>query len=165
MKMRKISIGELLSKQFKKGEFQRYDIIAKYLFINAFMADGCKDDFTFDLYSDMAKARGRRGKRKSFIKMIRSFLKDGFLSEYPLIVKKNYYMCGGSHRLACCMWFDINKIPMVFHEGSKKKKDLFSMGWLNNNGLGKYFELLEKNKVILFEKFKVNEYNQYKKVV
>ena len=159
MIMQKINIGKLLSKQFKDGQFQRYDAIAKYLFIDGFMANGCKDNFKFDLYKDMAMARGRKGKRKSFIKIINSFLKDGFISDYPLIVKSNFYMCGGSHRLACCMWLDINDIPMKFHDGTKKKKDLFSEAWIKSNGLDQYWDQLEKTKNILFEKFKVDEYN------
>ena len=159
MIMQKINIGKLLSKQFKDGRFQRYDAIAKYLFIDEFMADGCKDDFEFDLYKDMAEARGRKGKRKSFIKVIKSFLKDGFISDYPLIVKANFYMCGGSHRLACCMWFDIKEIPMQFHDGDKNKKELFSELWIKNNGINKYWDKIEKTKNILFEKFKVDEYN------
>ena len=57
------------------------------------------------------------------------------------------------------MWFDITEIPIAFHEGSQKKKDLFSKEWLIKNGLEHYVSHLEWTRDKLFEKFKVDEYH------
>ena len=127
--MKRVKIKELLGKQYKKDKFQRYDVVIRYMFIEQYYYENKSENFNYDLYMKLAKERGKPGKRDSFIQMINSFEKDGYLEKYPLVIKPNFTMCGGSHRLACCFWFNIDEVPVHVHKSSKNKV-LFTKKWL-----------------------------------
>jgi hypothetical protein len=153
--MDSIKTGKLLSKQNKDGVFQRYDIIAKYLFVKEFYDSGKDASFDFPLYNRMAEANGRKGKFKSFLKLIKSFEKHGFKEEFPFIIKDNLYMCGGSHRMACCLWFDIKRVPIKFHD-NPKKKSLFNEKWMAKHGFEEVLPSLKKERKRIFEYYGYN---------
>jgi len=153
--MEYIGIGDLLSKQFKDGLFMRYDVVVRYLFIKKFYSKNKPKNFNFKLYNRLAKARGRSGKRGRFIELISSFEKNGFLEKYPLIVKRNFCMCGGSHRLACCLWFNIKKVPIEFNKKNNKIKQLFTKEWLLKKGFEDVMPKLDRFKNNIFSKFNV----------
>lgn len=152
--MKKIKVAELFAKQHRKRKFLRYDIIVRYLFIEKYYKENKPEDFNFDLYIRLAKARGKPGKRDNFIKMINSFERDGYLEKYPIVIKPNFCMCGGSHRLACCLWFEIEEIPIQIHKSSKMKV-LFTKKWLLNKGFDDVMPYLDETKDFLFEKWKI----------
>jgi len=152
--MKRIKIAELLGKQFKNGKFLRYDVIIRYMFIEQYYKEDKPDDFNYDLYMRQAKSRGKSGKRDSFIKMIKSFEKDGYLDKYPMMIKPNFCMCGGSHRLACCFWFDIDEVPVHIHKSSRSKV-LFPKKWLLSKGFEDVMPMLDKVKDDLFEKWQI----------
>jgi hypothetical protein len=152
--VKKIKIKDLLGKQFKKDNFLRYDVIIRYLFIEQYYYEKKPNDFNDDLYMRLAKARGKSGKRDSFIEMINSFEKNGFLDKYPLVIKPNFCMCGGGHRLACCFWFDIDEVPIHIHKSSNNKV-LFTKKWLLSKGFEDVMPMLDEVKEFLFTKWQI----------
>jgi len=163
--MKYIDTGKLLYKQFKNNEFLRYDVIVRYLFIREFYIKGKPENFEHGLYNKLVKARGKKNKRNEFIKLIASFEKDGFLEKYPLVVKRNLCMCGGSHRMACCLWFNIKKVPIIFNKKDNKIKQLFTEKWMIEKGFDDIMPKLKYFKNIFFYQFDVNGNDKHKKII
>jgi len=141
--------------QFNKGKFWRYDVIVKYMFIELYFKNGKPDDLSFDLYDKLYKgiSKTKRIKSEDFAPLILSFEEKGYDEEWPISVGRNgKYICGGSHRLACCLWFDIGKIPIETHPKCKRKPDRFSGHWMRNHGLREAMPEIKLVKRKIFDK-------------
>lgn len=126
-----------MKSQFNNGKFWRYDVIVKYMFMELYYNRGKPDSIEFDLYDKLYKgiSKTKRIKAEDFILLILSFEEKGYDQEWPISVgRKGRYICGGSHRLACCLWFNIDKIPIETHPKCKRKPDRFSGHWMRNHG-------------------------------
>ena len=146
-----ISIKKLLSKQFKKNNFCRYDIVLRYLFIEGFYKSGESSEFDYEPYDLMLKGRGRKYDPRDFMRIIKSFEKYGFNKEYPIVLDSEKIMRNGAHRVACCLWFNIDKIPFRINE-RKEGRLVFNTKWMSKHGLEDQLPLLEKTKSKLFKK-------------
>ncbi|HUU88497.1 MAG TPA: hypothetical protein VMX17_12200 [Candidatus Glassbacteria bacterium] len=127
----------LMKKQFFMGKFWRYDVIVKYMFIDSFYRNDKTTDFDCTSYDKLYKgiSKNKRIKAEDFVPLILSFEKIGYDANYPINVgKKGRYLCGGSHRLACCLWFNIKKIPVVIHPKCTRKPERFSGSWMRKKG-------------------------------
>jgi len=71
----------------------------------------------------------------------------------------DYRMCGGNHRTACCLWFDIREIPVYipekFYDVCKKKKRCWDKKWLISHGLKSKIHLLDKIKKNIFDRLEI----------
>ena len=135
--MNTISTKKLMKKQFFNGRFWRYDVIVKYMFIEEFYKQDKPDDFDFDLYNKLylGISKIKRIKTEDFIPLIYSFEEKGYDPDWPINVgKKEYYLCGGSHRFALALWHDINEIPIDLHPKCKRKPDRFNGRWMKKHG-------------------------------
>jgi len=157
MEKKYIDLGYFLSKQFKDGKFYRYDLMVRYLFVKNFYANNCPKKFRYKLYSKFYKYRKVDERSDKFIKIIKSFEKNGFVEEYKpyIIMNNNYKMCGGNHRTACCLWFNIKTIPVYipekFYDVCKRKKRCWDKDWLISHDLGKEYNKLEKLRKKIFK--------------
>ena len=77
-------------------------------------------------------------------------IKSGFDKLYPIKVFKNGELKDGSHRIACSLYFNINKIPITYL--NTNKNIVYLLKWFKeNNFTKKEIELIEQkyNNVIL----------------
>ena len=161
MEKRYINIEDFLSRQFNKKGFYRYDLMIRYLFIKRFYGSSQHDDFTNDLYSKFYKYRKIKERSRKFVKIIKSFEENGFVEDYKpfMVMNDDYKMCGGNHRTACCLWFDIRKIPVYipddFYSACKRKKRQWNKKWLISHGLSDYIPKLEKVRIKIFKKMRI----------
>ena len=147
----KIKIGKLLNKQFDDNKFVRYDLIIKYLFIEKFYNDGKPEKFKFKLYNKLIKARHRKYNKDNFISIIKSFEKNGLDKKYPIIIGSDYFIRDGTHRLAACLWFDIDEI--FANKEERKGKKIFTKEWMLKNGFKKKMSLIKNTKSKIFKRF------------
>jgi hypothetical protein len=151
--MKLVDLRFLLSKQFESGKFCKYDIIIRYMFIKAYYKNGEPENFKYKPYSRLALSRDTKDRSKKFVKLIKSFEKDGFGEEYPPIeFSQNHFICGATHRIALCLYFGISKIPYKYNEKCKRKKRRFNKIWLKDNGFSQYVNKIEKTKNEIFKK-------------
>jgi len=132
------------------------DILIK---INAIESYFSTERYGMDLYNKMQQVRvggnlkierEKANNEEKFISLINSFKENGFNDEYPLELNKDYEVFEGSHRLACALYFNIEKVPVVFNEKLWELKYDYSPNWFKNNGLEEHIMILEKMK----EKYK-----------
>jgi hypothetical protein len=148
-----IGCDRLMKKQFFHGKFWRYDVIVKYMFIDSFYKNNKTTNFDCTLYNNLYKgiSKSKRIKAEDFVPLILSFEEIGYDTNYPINVgKKGKYLCGGSHRFACCLWFDIDKIPIVVHPKCTRKPERFSGAWMRKKGFANSMEEVKKVKMEIF---------------
>jgi len=149
--MNYIDLKTILKNQYEKGKFCKYDIIIRYLFVKEFYKQNKPDDFKYKLYSKLSAARGIKDRSKRFIKLIDSFEKKGYDKKYPLEFSKDYHICGGTHRIAICLYLDINEIPFIKNESCKRKRRRFNKKWLEDNGFQNNMQVINRAKNKLFK--------------
>lgn len=97
-------VRELFFQQ-NKLEFQRYDIIVRYLAIENYYK---KNDFGFDLYRKMQAARvGKKWASESvkiFKTLILSYENNGYDTSSEIEIDKNINLVDGSHRMAMAIY-------------------------------------------------------------
>ena len=150
--MEHIDIKEIILEQFEHDSFCKYDIVIRHMFVTEYFHQGKPEDFSHKLYSLLAKASDTKDRTKRFIRLIESFEEKGFDSSYPLEISKDYHVCGGTHRLALCLYMSINQIPFVSNESCKRKKRRFNKKWLKKNGFSKHMKTIEFVKNLMLRK-------------
>ena len=156
-----ISTKKLMKKQFFNGKFWRYDVIVKYMFIEEFYKQDNLDDFTFGLYDKLylGISKAKRIKTDDFIPLIYSFEEKGYDSDWPISVgKKEYYLCGGSHRFALALWHDISSIPIELHPKCKRKPDRFSGKWMKKHDFEDDMPKIRKVRNKIFDKLGIKKW-------
>ena len=126
-----ISPNLLISRQIINGEFNRFDIIVRYLAIHSFINN---DDSGIDLYQRMQNKRGSTAFSrpwKEFQKLISSFNKYGYDNTFPILVNDDLHIVDGAHRLACALYFNIPFIPIKVN--SKLDYSVYSIEWFKEN--------------------------------
>ncbi|NMB97390.1 MAG: ParB N-terminal domain-containing protein, partial [Clostridiaceae bacterium] len=72
-----------------------------------------KNDYGFNIYKKMQNARGQTLHNvERFTELIKSIEKHGFCGESNILVDGNMQLIDGSHRLACALYFDAERIPI-----------------------------------------------------
>ena len=161
MKKKTIHMKDFLSCQFKGDKFYRYDLMVRYLFIRNFYKHECPMRFKDPIYSQFYKHKRVLARSQKFINIIKSFEKLGFSEEYKpyMIMNKEYKMCGGNHRTACCLWFKIDEIPVYipekFYDVCKVKKRCWDKKWLISHGLKDKIPLLDEIKKEIFDRLEI----------
>ncbi len=123
MKLIKVNTKDLLRNCLDSSGFYRMDLVVKYMAIEAFYGD---NDYGFRLYRKLYESKVADGRVKEFKKLIKSVEKNGFIPDerVPITVTGDVRpLDEGSHRIACCLYFGIKKIPV---KPVKKQND----GWL-----------------------------------
>ena len=90
---------------------------------------------------------------EEFISLIQSFEKNGFDDNYPILLNKNFELVDGGHRLACCLYFGIDKIKVSTNEKvfNLAMRD-YSFKWFQDNNLSWLISIIkEKQEVVLNE--------------
>ena len=135
--------AKLLTTQFNRGKFNRYDIIVRYLAIENYFG---KNDYGFELYEKMQEQR--IGKVDNFSwehklkKLIKNTEKNGFYLKKPIIIDSNYQLVDGSHRFAFSLYFEKKEIPVRILY--KKMNITYGIDWFK----GKKFTNKEINLII-----------------
>ena len=140
------SPATLLGMQFKNGVFNRYDVIMRYLSIEK-LEKGL--EAPFDDYDKMQKNRVQCDTINNFQTLITSIKNNGFSTKYPLPIDLDANLIDGSHRLACSLYFDIDKIPYTVIQSNSNIQygfDWFQKQEFDKNTLAE----LEKVKKVLF---------------
>ncbi|WP_026894443.1 hypothetical protein [Clostridiisalibacter paucivorans] len=141
----------LLTNQYnKKNEFNRMDIIVRYLAIEEYYG---KNKYGFKFYEKMQKARGQKIHNiERFIKTIKSIEENGFDDDSPVLVDLNLQLIDGSHRLACALYFNFNKIPIKIQPQMTNIE--YSIEWFKKAGFTdiELEKIKDKQQEILEEK-------------
>ncbi len=127
-------------KKIKLANQQRIDILIRILFIENYFSE---NDYGFEFYNTHLKhvyqgetSRMRR-RYNDFKNLIKDFKKNGFDTKKSLVCvnDKGELANDGAHRLACCLYFNINDVPVkkcgvqpypCLHYGEEYVKKLFN---------------------------------------
>jgi len=97
--------------QVKNGKFNRYDVVVRYLAVQATMEENRTG---LDLYLKMQQIRDPNNIGGDYLgnfrKLIDSIKLNGFDFKQPIICNQKNELIDGSHRLACALYFDVDKI-------------------------------------------------------
>ena len=130
-----VNIRDLLKRHIVDGKFWRIDIIVKYFAILSYCN---KKTFGRMLY-DKFQSKRKGHNFSTFKPVIKSFKKNGWMHEEENRIPLNEYgrIHNGAHRLACCLYFDIDNIPVKqltednFDKSIKDAK--ITIGWMKRN--------------------------------
>ncbi|MFT4303207.1 MAG: ParB N-terminal domain-containing protein [Candidatus Woesearchaeota archaeon] len=151
-----MKITTLLENQFKKKEFNRVDIIVRYLFIEKYF--GKKFDIdVINLYIKMQKNRlgikkyNQKDYIKNFEELIISFKKNNYDLNKPIILTGLNELFDGSHRIAAAIFFKIDDIPCQYVENKKVKS--YSLNWFKNQVNKENNKLFTKKEIKLIKEY------------
>ena len=132
---------------------EHIDIIVRYLYIKSYI-EGVEYDKYKMMYEKMMKKRVNKSYYNEFNKIIDSFNKHGYLKEYPIPINNKGKMLNGSHRLACCLYFNINPYVCIFDEEDHE----YNIEWFHENGFtSEEIIEIEKTKEKLLKKYSFNK--------
>lgn len=127
-KRQRITLKELLQSQCTHGDFNRMDIIVRYMAIEQYYGE---NRIGFALFNKMQKKRKqKKHDLKRFKALIDSIEKYGYNGDSEIKVNKDRKLIDGSHRVACALYFNVNSIPIQTIT-SEKKID-YSLKWFEN---------------------------------
>ncbi|HUU88495.1 MAG TPA: hypothetical protein VMX17_12190 [Candidatus Glassbacteria bacterium] len=149
--MKYISVKDLILGQFEKGKFRKYDILIRYLFVKKYYGTGQKDNFKYNLYSQLAMVHGTKDRTKSFIRLIKSFSIHGYDDKYPLTISDDLHICGGTHRIGICLHLGISEVPYITKNVCRRKRRRFTKSWLKENGFKERMSRISRAKKELFK--------------
>lgn len=108
---------------------EHIDIIVRYLYVKAYIENRNYDKYK-KLYEKMQDKRIGYCNLEEFNEIIDSFKENGYLKEYPIPINKKGKMLNGSHRLSCCLYFNINPYVVEFNE----EDHFYDLKWFKENG-------------------------------
>lgn len=145
-------------KHCMKKNFFNAHIMIRMLAIDCYYG---KNDFGWKWYNEMQLTRVKDNPlipkkmayhEKEFKELIRSFEKNGFIEEFPIVVNKELLFIDGAHRLALALYFKIKRITITI---DKKYYYLLSkdysfewferhnMGYVKEKAMEKYNEIIK----------------------
>lgn len=109
-----INTNELMLCQYRKGLFNRYDIVVRLLAIEEYYG---KNNYGFSLYEKMQSKRAEdatygRISLKRFIALIESYEESGYKKDSELIIDESLHLVDGSHRLALAIYFGVVRLTV-----------------------------------------------------
>ena len=149
----KISVDTYwLFKHCMKDNFFNAHIMVRMLAIDCYYK---KNDYGWDWYNEMQRKRVADNPlipkhmaehEEEFKQLIKSFEKNGFIEEYPIILNQEQLFIDGAHRLALALYFGIKRITIAFDKEyyDIKSRD-FSFNWFEEHGMG-YVKVKAKEK-------------------
>lgn len=158
-----VLVKDIVDKQYRKGRFNRMDMVMRLLCLDAYFREGMKAK-EWKWYRRMQHVRitkirhirpdkfpiGFERKRVlQFRAVINSFKEKGYDPTVKGIrLDKDMELVNGSHRLACCIYFGIEKIPVQWPPNSTKARRGYSLKWFHRHGFPlKLIKRLEERKV------------------
>ena len=108
---------------------EHIDIIVRYLYVKAYVENKNYNKYR-KLYEKMQNRRIGYCDVTVFDEIIESFKKHGYLKKYPIPINKKGKMLNGSHRLSCCLYFNINPYVVEFDEADH----LYDLKWFKESG-------------------------------
>ncbi len=107
------NVEELFVSQNRYPDFQRYDIVVRYLFIEQYFG---KNSIGYSLYEKMQKARAGEGYDarciENFESLIKSYSENGYNDKSEITLGENLQLLDGSHRIAAGLYFGCPKIAV-----------------------------------------------------
>ena len=158
---------EMLLSQKNVKKFSRLDIIVRKALLDSIGTD--EYSFHRTLYNKMQHLRTGHSTHtngmpwlEQFLLLDRSFLKNGYLEKYPLIVNDQMHLINSSHRAALCLHHNINEIPVKvvsdwrphLENTGVKSKTYFDYGieWFSGNGFTEAeIQIIEESKKKTFD--------------
>lgn len=124
----------LLSQEYKKNTFCRYDTIARLITIEYFSEN--RED-AFQLYNKMQSARGvLDGYEYRFKNLLDSIKRTNLRVENSIEVGKDGHLLDGSHRLAIALYLNISLITCRLNPIHRGVVD-YRLDWFYKNGFSK----------------------------
>ena len=141
-----ILVSDLMRVHIQNNRFIKYDVIINLLAIENICG---KNDYGLDIYKRVKKYRNGGMSDEEIEKDIEKFKilinnieKNSYDRNCAIKLTRNYFISNGSHRVACCLYFGINKISYRF---IKKRPLEFHLDWLKENGFsGEEIDRLHK---------------------
>lgn len=144
----KMPTAALLGNQFIDGEFSRYDVIMRYLAVQSIM--GGSEEFKRH-YILMQDERVGYETYESLCELVRSIQQKGFLSRYSIPITEEGLILDGAHRLACALYFGIDKVPVTIQPS--RQRIYYGRKWFAEHGFDdELLTLLDTTKDMLFQK-------------
>lgn len=151
-----------LFKNSMKDNFYNAHLLVRYIAVEKFYNN---DDSWWEVYNEMQRKRVAmipiipREKAENevlFKNLMRSFEKNGFIEDYPILVNKDLRLVDGSHRLALALYFGIEKVPITIVKEYFDLDPEYSLDWFKENGFNdiiakivdKYNEILSKGEIL-----------------
>lgn len=131
-----------LYRKTMKDNMNCCDIWVRFLAIDNYF--GLNSD-GFGIYNDVQHyrvssksiiPRHQYDNEEAFKALIDSIVSNGFDSQYPLCLNKDYMVIDGAHRLALALYLGIDRVPVVFKEKYYDVDFDYSMQWMKDNGFG-----------------------------
>jgi len=120
----------LLAKQVVNNTFYRYDLIVRFMAIDAFLNNKREG---IELYNKMQVKRGgsdHKNPWKIFKELIISFKNKGADRGYPILVNSDLHIVDGAHRLACALYFNEKYVPIKINK--KLGFSPYGIDWFKN---------------------------------
>lgn len=151
-----MSLKELVNKAlFIDGECIRHDVIVRFIAVEHYMLMGIVDPLYKKLQerrmATMAKGRKVSYNPKRLTRLVDAFKRDGFRANTPIILGLNEQIIEGAHRLACCIYFNINPVPI--EKWSDKNGSQEHRSWFIQNFTEEELKIIDKKKEELYEQF------------
>jgi hypothetical protein len=143
------STRTLISKQFRNGIFNRFDIIVRYLAIEELYN---LNNYGIELYNKMQKKRGTKARYhtiRRFENLINQIQQYGFNSSSRIVIDQDMHLFDGSHRLACALFYKLSDMPVQIKLCTEPV--YYSLDWFKINGfMPKELELMENKLLDIF---------------
>lgn len=156
----KISIDTYwLFKHCMKDNFFNAHIMIRMIAIDCYYK---KNDYGWNWYNEMQRKRVADNPRvpkhmaeheEEFKQLIKSFEKNGFIEDNPIVLNQELLFIDGAHRLALALYFGIERVFITFnkeyynHQSRDYSFDWFDehdMGYVKEKAKEKYNEICEK---------------------
>ncbi|MBX2965962.1 MAG: methyltransferase domain-containing protein [Cyclobacteriaceae bacterium] len=159
-----ISPSLLFLLQHKEGKLNRYSLIVRYLAIEHLQG---KNSIGLNLYNRMQAARENYlkengiairkedrvdEKQNTLSPLIKSFSTKGFDKNFPIIVNTGFHLIDGSHRLACALYFNIDKVLI---KRITQPEAYYGLDWFRNIFNEEEIALLETTYKELIERIDI----------
>lgn len=135
-------IYKILNKNM--NNLNRLDIVVRYMYIEYFFS---KNVIGKKIYEKMQRKRvpylfGQQNFSLKFDETIQSFKDYGLKKGSKIILNKHLELIDGSHRLACCLFFDLLDRKIEF--SVENKKVVYNLDWFQKNFTDDELEIIKK---------------------
>ena len=118
----------------------RMDVFVKYMYVEAILNNSKKQiKSACDLYSKMQDKRNSKTREiKRFNNLINDIKENGFKDDSIIELENisSLKLCDGSHRLACCLAFNVDEISVRLRGDGRYMWD-YGLDWFERNEFSK----------------------------
>lgn len=151
-----MKLKQLIDSLYSGVKLKRFDLIIRYLFVKEHIEGSTKAEKLYNkLIRERLKYKPERMKDYSsdkFRKLIDDIKNNGI--KEPVCISKNGELMGGSHRIACAMYLNID-VPTITKDVLFRIRSPFNVDWfIDNNFNKKEIKYLIEMEEKIFEKYK-----------